>query len=284
MSNSGFTSMIFDSSSGTGAYMKSADGSTFTVDIDNGVIIPSGVSAAYVSLENAFVYNNVSNIAATSQNNKIYVNCAREVVAGGGTDDYILTIPDGLYNPRTLDSEIKNQMDNTTIDTSVLYPFQVSYNTNNKIVLKINSSTCAIDFRETNDAGATLANNKLCIMLGFAKVKLTIPTSSNTPYYYTSTALPKFNVIEYFIIACDFTQGIPINQKFGGYLAQVPINVEPGLQIVYEPRHTVKIPCTRLIGNAGNKSFTFRLLNEEGRPINTNGEKWSFRLRFSWFF
>ena len=283
MTTSGFSSMIFSSSALNGAYSKSEDGSSFSVDLDNGAIIPRGATSAYVSVEQAFVYNNVSNISTTSSNNKIYVRCNRETSAGGGQDDYTLTIPDGLYNPNTLNNELKYQMDNSTIDTSVDYPFGIGFNTNNKIVIGIKDANCKIYFTDTDDNGTALTNNELREMLGFAKIKLEVPAGSNTPYAYTSTNLPKFNIIEFFLIACDFVQGIAINQKQGGYLAQVPISAEPGLQIIHEPTKPFLVSCSRLIGNTGNKSFRFRLLDHLGRPVNTNGEEFSFRLKFEWY-
>jgi hypothetical protein len=276
----GFSSMIFDSSRNNGAFNISADGSRFSVDLENGSIIPREAKAAYVSLQQAYIYNNVTNVSSVNENNRLYIKALRETSGGGGLHNYVLQIPDGLYTPTTLNSELQNQMDNTNIDTSSEYPFEISYNTNNKITIKMNSTSAIIDFND----GVGLPNNKLKTMLGFSAGSYQIPTGSNAPFYFVSDLVPKFNVVEYYLVGCDFCQGIPVNQKYGGYLAQVSIDVQPGLQIISEPRHPIQIPCSRLVGNSGNKTFTFRLMDQMGRSINTNSETWSFRLKFEWYF
>ena len=268
--------MSFDSTPGNGGSQLSSDGSTFYVDLPSGILVPKNATSATMMVTNAKVYNNINNISSSKQNNKVYVTAPKE---GGGTQPYTLTIPDGLYSLTDLDTQLKNLMDNLTIDTSTKHPFELTFNNTNRAIVKFNTTQCSIDMTDN----VARPNNLLRNLLGFNAQVLTIPGGAIAPYSFDGDNKANFNVIEYFLITSNICQnGMSVNGKDLNILAQLYINAQPGYPIMYEPYHPTRLNANHLRGWDGSKRFMFSLKDHLNRTVDTSSETWSFKLQIDY--
>ena len=80
------------------------------------------------------------------------------------------------------------------------------------------------------------------------------------------------------------SEGILINDAYGSYIAQVPLNSEPNTQIISELTQPLDIDANLFKGNIGIQRIWIELTNQNGDRVNTNGEYYSILLKLKYNF
>ena len=113
--------------------------------------------------------------------------------------------------------------------------------------------------------------------MGF-EARLAPLTPQPGPWLERADFQASFNRTNSFLIRSDLVgNGIPVNSKAAGILAQVMIDEPPGSQVNYVPFFPPRSDADELI--AHNKNFfSFFLVDQLGREVDTFGENWSFTL------
>lgn len=256
-------SMIFSSDPQSGARNLSSDGSSFEIQLEDGLTIPRDSVNCTVSVESATVWNSVPNII-TNVNDKMYVT-------GPDSSDvlqtFIITIPQGLYDLPSLNEAVLRELENQGAKTNPLPLISLSADdATQKVELRVNYTTVGVDFTQPQTPRE---------ILGFISIFVYV-TSAPTTVLAQNVA--GFNTVNYFLLHSDITnKGLRFNNDFNQTIAQVLIDVRPGSQIVYQPFNPAKIPCPELIGT-NRKNLRFWLTDDRNRLVNTNSEYYSLRL------
>ena len=241
----------------------SSDGSSFSVQLASPIQIPRGAVACTLEVTQASVWNNMFNISAQIGNNQF-----RYDPAGAGYTT--LTIPDGQYSLSALNDVlaahfVAEALDEDYIQIGADEPTQ-------KAVLIFKVAATLVDFRE--------GVNSCRDVLGFNAREVTAPVN-NHPELGDDVA--KFNRVNSLLIKTNLIgNGIPVNNKSNGVIASIPISEAPGTLIVYNPPHPITADATSLVGGVNNY-FSFWLLDQEERPVDTNGESYSFVVVIKYF-
>lgn len=246
-----------------GAIQISADGSQFTVQLENVFEIPPQAREASLEVMNATVWWNVPNISAALGNNKFYFEYA--------TNPYVVTIPDGLYSVVDLNSTLNREVGNAT---GVFDMFTLTGDgPTQKILLFINYTTVQIDFTPID----TFRD-----LLGFNSQLIPDPNPTTGLFNVLGDNVAAFNSIEYFLLHSDLVRrGLQINHVYDNVIARVPINTTPGSQIIYEPYNPDQLD---ILDEAGQRwhHMRFWLTDNLRRSVDTRGETWSVNIRISY--
>ncbi len=248
--------IIIDSSTAAGALNKSTDGSSFEINLENGIQIPSSASSCTVQVQEASVWWVVPNLITN-------INDAFSINDGGGP--YIGVLPQGLYDLNTL----QQSMDSAVVAAggpSGLFQF-IADSSTQKVVIRLIGIGVSLDL-----TGATTFRD----LLGFNSQVLGPTAVAQTDFLGDSQAA--FNQIDYFLVHSDLVnRGIRINNTYEQVIAQVLIDVAPGSQIVSTPFNPPKSPSWDLIGSK-KKRIRFWLTDNNQNLVNTNNENWSARI------
>ena len=256
--------LIVDSSATAGAINKSADGSTFEIELDDPITIPSDATNVHVQVQESTVWWVIPNIITG-------VNDTFSLDDGLGGGPYIITIAQGLYGL----SELQQAVESSLIAVGCA-PGQFTFladNATQKIILRLNAIGVTVDFT----VGTTFH-----VILGFLNTDVLGPTIvAQTDFIATNVAA--FNTIEYFLIHSDIVpQGIRTNNSYNQTIAQVLIDTGPGNQIVSRPFNPPKTEAQNLIG-ALRRRLKFWLTTQDGKTlVDTNNESWSARIVISY--
>lgn len=251
-----FVPIVLSSSVDAGAYNKSADGSTYSINIENGLQIPKEAKFCWIVCQAAEVWNTSPNIK-TGINDKLYFT--------DGMGSITITIPQGLYDINQLNNEINRQIiagghDN---DSIVIYGNSATQ----KTFIEFANIGASIDFTQPQ----TIRE-----ILGFNSQIVGPSVSVNENFYGDNVAA--FNSIDYFILHTDLVNyGIRINNTFTQAVAQVLIDSSPGSQILSQPNNPPEVPCNELIGL---KKTVIRswITDQDNNLVDTAGEDFSMRL------
>ena len=257
-------SMIVSSDPSTGASNKSADGSYFEVQLQDGLKIPKDALNINVRIEEATIWWVVPNII-TNVNDKMYVTGSD---TAGALQNYIVTIPQGLYDLSGLNQAVLRDLENkgAKTDPNPLITMTPDDATQ-KVQIRFNYNNVSIDFTQPD----TFRN-----ILGFDS--LVYGPYASTPINILAPDVAGFNQVNYFLIHSDLTnKGIRFNNNYSQTVAQVLIDVPPGSQIVSRPFNPAKISTQELAGT-NRTNLRFWLTDDENRRVNTNGEYWSARI------
>ena len=212
----------------------------------------------HLSVTASEIWNSFPNILTAE--NKLYISY-------NGVQ-YILTIPQGQYSLQTLTNTIERELINggapaNLVKLSADPPTQ-------KVEIIFSQANISIDFKQPD----TIRN-----LLGFDSKVI---SSSIAGEYVLADNTARFNVVNSLLIHSDLVrQGIQINGAYTQTIAQIYIDTEPGLQILYRPFQPTPIACDHLAGQLIN-TMKFRLTDELNQNIDTNGEDWSIRLRITY--
>jgi hypothetical protein len=253
-------SYYFSSDPNTGAANISADGSSFQVVLNKPLGLPKNAKGATLGVISATIWNNSFNISQAIGNNVL------RFVTGGTT--YTSTIPDGLYQVSTLLNFIQLSL------TSNGFP-------EDSISIAGDSSTQKIIL--TVKAGFQLdLTLDLRFILGFnSQIVPPAPSATDLTTYADKEA--EFARVQLYQIKSDIVSGgIPVNNQNNNIIASVPITAPSGSQIVYQPFNLTEVDASELVGYTKN-TFRVELLDQEGRPTPTNGEIYTFVLRFKYY-
>ena len=257
-------SMILSSDPAAGAINRSADGSYFEVQLQDGLQIPKEALNINIALEEATIWWSVPNIIS-NENNRMYIT-------GPDTNDvvqnYIIVIPQGLYDLSGINQAILRELENqgAKINPDPLITLSPDEATQ-KVQIRFNYPTVIIDFT---------ANNTPREILGFNSQVLGPYVGAPVNILANNTA--SFNQVNYFLVHSDLTnKGIRFNNNYSQIISQVLIDVPPGSQIVSKPFNPAKINSPELAG-AKRTNLRIWLTDDKNRPVNTNNEYFSLRL------
>lgn len=249
--------IIIDSDVNAGAINKSADGSSFEIQLEDPIQIPISATSVTVQVQEALVWWVIPNIITG-------VNDAFSIDDGVG-GPFGIVVPQGLYDLSSLQQSVESAIIAATGPPG-MFTF-IADNATQKVVIRINQIGVSIDF-----TGATTFRD----ILGFNSQVLGPTAVSTTDFPGDNVAA--FNQIDFFLIHSDLvSRGIRVNNQYDQTIAQVLIDVPPGSQIVSTPFNPPKSPAWELIGATRNR-IRFWLSDQTGAAVNTNSENWSARL------
>lgn len=248
---------IASSDPDNGATRVTKNGSAFTVVLDQPIMIPKTAASCTVELVSATVWwvmPNVSPEIANDQFNFIV-----------SATPYNFTIPKGLYSRSALDSLIGRELVNLGFDSDDI---TLSEDTaTQKTIFIFKNAGWQVDFTQPDSP---------LVLTGFdARLIPAAPSTAGQSDSSDNTA--SFNTINSFLIHTPglVTGGIPINNQGRNIIASVPIDVNPGSQIVFQPRNPVKVDANELIGKTLN-AYNVELTSESNEEVDTNGEFFDF--------
>ena len=248
----------------------SKDGSSFNILLDDGGIqIPKDALIAELTVQSCFVWYTTPNIV-TDENDKFYIFGQPE--GGGVSQNWILTIEQGLYDANQLNTALANALEEQGAQTtpSPLIVFSGD-NSTQKIVFQFSNIDTTIDFTQSNTCRKILGMNS--VVLG------PYPT---VPKYVYADNVAQFATVSNYLLHSDLvTQGIRKNNSYTQIIAEIPITAQPGNQNIYLPYNPTISSCIPLIG-ASRTSINFWLTDQNGNNLNTNSETYSARIRIEY--
>jgi hypothetical protein len=268
-------SFIFSSNPNNGAQSVSADGSSFSVQLNNTIALPAEAIYATLEVQSANIWWSVPNLSASLNNNTLHIYSEWIADDGGvpaGYPNYTITIPDGLYGLTELSAAIARELVNQGLPSD-LFRLTGDDSTQKTILTFGYDQVTTLDFTQANTFRE---------ILGFdSRFVPTTPKTAGWSEYSDNVA--RFNQISSFLINTDLiSDGIPVNNTSSGTIANVLIDVTPGSLINYAPVISVKANADQLIGKSTN-FFSFRLTDQDRRAVNTNSEYWSLTVVIKYY-
>lgn len=247
-----------------GAANISADGSQFTVRLDDPISIPPDALNVTLDVEGATIWWTVPNIK-TGINDKFYITTLN---VGDVLTPYVVTIPQGLYDLIGLSQAIQRELSN----------LGAKINPENSVTLGSDASTQKVEIRLPY-LGTSIdftPNDTFRVILGFDSA--VIGPTVVAPAIVLADNVAAFDSISYFLLHTDLvTQGIRINSEFSQTVAQVFIDEAPGSQVLFNPFNPARISVQELAG-AKRSVMRFWLTDDKNNAVDTNGEYFSMRL------
>ncbi len=258
------SSMVFNSNPNSGSTGQTTLGDRFTVNFGGEKLsIEKRAENVTIKVEQVQVWNTVPNITET--NNTLNITL-------GGVE-YNIVLTKGLYSRQQLNNAVLRGLENMgLLPDPDNPPFQLLEDAStNRVVINITVNDLIIDFTKQNNFAE---------IVGFQNT--IIPLQAGVPINVFAPNVASFNTLEYFVIRSDIIdRGIRENNSYNQAIALVPIDVPPGSNVVYEPRHPPIVDANSLRGSL-RSSVTFYLTDQLGRPVDTNGEYFSLRLVLSY--
>ena len=267
--------VLFSSDPAQGALPLGTDGSRFQIDMSSPLALgdPDGLgrkpTAVSLAVTRATIWNTSPNIGPGIG----FANNTFPIIAAG--TPYLIVVPEGLYSLSALDGYLSSQFVNLGLSATLI---RIAGNdATQSSVLIFENAGDSIDFRAV--AGGGVSNSTLRSILGFDTALYTAPSAG----YSLQSPLPAaFNRVNSYLISTTAVNGLVVNSNSTGVLTQVPIDVAPGSQIIYDPRNVIRVPAPEL-AYGGRQRWDFALLDDSGRPTPTAGEYWTFVLSIRWF-
>jgi hypothetical protein len=256
--------ILISSDPDQGAINVSSDGSVFEVNFQEPITIPKEAINTQIIVEEASVWWTVPNII-TGVNDTMYItvpNVADVLTA------YVVVIPQGLYDLSALNQSILRELQNqgAKFDPSIGISLSPDDATG-KVEIIFYYIGCEVDFTQNNTPRTILGFNSQ--ILG---------PNVSAPLTQIADNVAEFNQVNSFLIHSDLTDsGIRINGTYNQVISQVLIDVSPGRQIISKPFNPARISSQELAGVKRTK-VKFWLTDENGNPVNTNGEYWTARV------
>lgn len=270
----GYTASVTFSLNGAGLlYINSGgdDMPTNVFQVNDKFRVDSGALAGLSYTINSVVVdlkeNQVFEVTPTNDAQADGPNTFSRIRANSGITDFVLTVPQGLYDPTELNDAIITQMENAGISTETPVFALDDDNSTQRIIIRFTDPNTSIDFTP---------NDTIRDILGFdAKV---YGPYSDVPTNITADFVANFNSVNYFLFHSDLTcKGIPFNNTYSQTLSQILIDVLPGYQITHQPFNPPKVPCDELKGTI-RKTLRFWITDENNNYVNTGGEYWTGRV------
>lgn len=253
-------SIIFSSAKANNPINKSADGTIFSVQLDQPISFPNNSFDCTAEVIAATVWNTVANISANLANNKLYVFYSGTL--------YTVLLPDGLYSVSSLNAQVTKSLVNQGLPSDVLSI--TGDQSTQRIVLSFNYVGSYIDFTKSESCKD---------LLGFSSRLVPVAPATIVGQSVDGDFTAQFNNIEAFLIKSDLVNGnIPTNKQSDQTIALVPISSKTGDQVIYNPINPSRVDASNLKG-LGRTYCTFRLTNERNEPAVT-GEDFSIQMLF----
>jgi hypothetical protein len=242
-------SYIFSSNPDNGAINVSADGSSFSVQLNQPIAIPAEAIHATLEVQSANVWWTIPSVSAALGNNKLYIYSEWIATDGGippNYPNYEITIADGLYSLDGLSAAIARELANQGLPSNLI-TLAGDNSTQRTIITFTYSQPTTVDF---------IPSDTFREILGF-NARFVPVTPKPAGYSEYSDNVAEFNQISSFLINTDLiSDGIPVNNTSSGTIANVLIDVVPGKLINYTPVISVKVTQTNSLGNQ-RTSFRF---------------------------
>ena len=255
-------SMFFSSDPADGAQNVSADGTKFSIALNNAINVPKGSVSCEVGIQSASIWNTSPNLSPDFNNNKFVFTTSNAAQPGTTT----ITFPEGLYSLTNFNTFLSSQFINLGLP-------------NNLITLVADTSTqkTVLTFLEAGDQVDFTGAGTCREVLGFSS-RLSPLTAQVAGFSDFSDNEAAFNRNNVYVIRGDVVNsGIPYNNRAANILSSVPITVRPGSQINYSPTNVLWSQANELIGNP-RSNLSFELSNQALKPTPTAGDYWSFVL------
>ena len=251
--------LIASSSVSAGAINRTADGSTFEILLEDAIEVPKGSTNCVIEVQETTIWNVVPNII-TGVNDKLYFRFQG--------DDFVITIPQGLYDlgflQRAIDREVEDLLGITFEGLILIEPDNPTQKTN----LRLREAELRVDFT----MGDTFRD-----LLGFNS-QLVPPLPTLGVFNQLSDNVAAFNNIDFFLLHSNLTdRGIRVNNTYDSVIAQILIDVPPGSQIISRPFNAPKTGAWGLI-DSSRKRIRFWLTDQDNNLVDTNTEDYSCRL------
>lgn len=260
---------FFSSDVENGAQNVSADGSSFSIQLDRPIDLPKCLDAT-LEVTTASIWNVSPNISALIGNNKLYVHTDYVVPtppqATAAPTDFVITIPDGSYGVTDLDQLISREV------VKVGYPsnlIQISADdATQKVIITFNYASTWLDFTYADSVRDVLGFNARLVPL----------TPQAADYSEPADETAAFNRVSSYLLKTDLiSNGIAVNNISESIIAEVLITARPGSLINYTPYLPPKADAMELSRHSKNQ-FSFRLTDQLGRPVELLGESYSFTI------
>ena len=262
-------SLLVSSDPSQGATNVSPDGSSFEIQLEEPIHIPSDAVNITTIVEEATVWWTVPNVIE-NKDDTFYIFGDRE--DGGPAQLFIVKIETGLYDLTGLNNSLQTGLEKAgakVLDGTTPKPLiqLAPDDATQKVLIRFNYPNVYVDFQPAD----TLRD-----ILGFNATQLgPFPTA---PLNELAPNVAAFNTVNYFLLASDLVQrGIRFNNRYNQIISQILINVSPGSQIISTPFNPAKVPCNELAG-AKRTNLRFRLTDDKLRPVNTNKEYFTARV------
>lgn len=257
--------LILTSDPTAGTENVSVDGSYFTVDFQEHIIIPHNATTCSLEMHTATIWWNMHNISASLANNQLYYT--RNGVANN------ITIPDGLYSITDLNTMINRLVFDQTGQNN-LFTFSANP-TLGRVEVAFKEAGLAIDY-------SNLVNVNIMGTLGFAALRwypdINPPHESTGFTISTADYEPSLRPVDYFLVQCDLaSEGIVANRQMSQTIGKVPIVVPTNTQIIYEPNNALRINADDLIGQRITRVACW-ITDSVGNRVNTHGKPFSITL------
>jgi hypothetical protein len=242
-----------------GAQNKSADGSQFSISLEDPISIPGNATSVTLEVQESAIWWVTPNIL-TGVNDRF--------VMDDGTNGFVTVfIAQGLYDLAGLAAACETAVVNAgQIANAFTY---ISDESTQKVQIQFNLVDADIDF--------TLSDTFATIM-GFNNALVGPGTFVGETF--TAQNIAAFNQIEFFLLHTDLVdRGIRLNNTYTQIVSQVYINnaTPPGNQNIDKPFNPIAVPAWGLIGAIRNDA-RFWLTDQNSIPVNTNGEDYSMRF------
>jgi hypothetical protein len=248
-------SYLFSSSTEDGAVNVAPDGSAFEVTFPEPFTVPADAKNVSVSVEEATYWNVSPNILTG-------INDVFRVIFNGVPHNLI--IPQGLYDFLDLTERLEILLQDAGLSVGLVTIGGIE--SSQTVVINFSQANTYVDFTVASTPRDLLGFDAVVVGTGVAGT------------FEEGTSPAKFNTIEYLLISSDLvSRGIQVNGRYQNVIDRILIDETPGTQIISRPFNPAKIPANFLAGSSRSR-MRFWLTDQAGRPVNTAGETWSFRI------
>lgn len=256
-------------------------GDRFRINFNEELKIPRNATKCTIKVLSANIWWTIKNIDSTNNKFILRKNVGFDEFTNPITVDYNYTIPEGLYDISSLQTELSKQFVNQGFAADLIV-----------IVPNNNTQVNTIAFTESGWQVVFNEGETCHELLGFQPrivpdigVFSSVQTLNGTPIpdRQIGDFVAKFSNLSSFLISSDIvSQGIMINGNSSQVIAEIGINAPPGAQIIYQPWNLTDINAYNIIGQRV-ASANFYLTDQNGNAVDTNGEYWSCRLIISYY-
>ena len=267
-------SVFFNSSVSSGSVKIGSLGNRFQVQLDTPLSIPADSLYASLEVVSTKIWNVSPNISTTIGNNQLYFSFEGY--------NFNIQFPDGLYSVDELNKYISIYFNEYTPLPNDLFLFSENQSTQ-KVSIQINYIGVMIDFRQPNSCIDVLGFYTFHDQQNDIFTSTLVLDSVVAGASFVSPNEARFNrVVNYYLLSNLLSDGIPINSRSVGILAEIPVDVSVGSLINFSPFKPLKIDANDLIGNS-KQLISFTLLDHLLRDVSTAGEEWSLTLVFRYY-
>jgi hypothetical protein len=263
--------LIVSSDPTSGSTNLSSDGSSFTVNVTNQAClsVPRDAVNVQMGVSKALIYNVSPNVFASGsrQNNKFKITLNLPPVT-----IFEVTLPEGLYSIDDIQTFMVSFMANITAALANAVVFSAIPSSGHVNIASTNAAFQLIDFQ------SNVVYQRFGMLLGFNPITYAF---SSAGFNNTSPDVATLNSVNSYLLTSSLIpNGMPVNGAFSGVLAQIPIDVPPGSQIIYRPPTVDMFDASQLAG-ASVSQFSIALRADNGSEV-TMGEYFSATLRITY--